>query len=159
MKAHGFMHFIPVISAMTLLWLATVPAVAATLTDIVNLSFGSFALMDNATPQTIVVTPAGGVTYGAKVVDGPTPPQAGEYLLEDLTPDTALVITIDDTTLNRVGGGSPAFTISDYVTNNPTTNAGGDATLLVGATLTTSGTGVHYESGSYTGTMAITIIF
>jgi hypothetical protein len=138
---------------------AVMPAWAATATNLVDLAFGSFALMDNDIPQTIVVTPAGNATYGARVVEGPTPPQAAEFLLEDMTPDTVLTVTIDDTTLSRVDGGSPAFTISDYITNNPTTDSSGDATLLVGATLTTSGNGMHYESGHYTGTMDITIIF
>ncbi len=113
--------------------------------------------MDNNTPSTIIVTPAGGVTYGAKVVDGPVAPQAGEYLLEGLTPDTALVVTVSDATL--VLAGNPALLISDFTTNNPTTDSNGDATLFIGATLTTSGNGSYYGSGHYAGTMGITIIF
>ena len=132
---------------------------AATLTVITDLSFGSFGLMDNSTPQTIIVTPASGVTYGIKVVDGPTPPEAGEYLLEGLTPDTLLDVSIDDMALSPGGGGSPDFAIGSFTTNTPTTDSSGNATLLVGATLTTSGTGVHYESDQYSGTMNITIIF
>jgi hypothetical protein len=157
MKARGVFHFM---LFMVMMGLVAAPAWAdSTLTNIVDLSFGTFGLANNNTPQTIVLTPGGMATYGAKIVDGPIPPKAGEYLLEGLTPDTLLDITVDNTILTRVDGGSPAFTISDYTTNNPTTDEFGNATLFVGATLTTSGTGIHYESGAYAGTMDITIIF
>lgn len=152
-----FIFILPVAFALLC---ASIPAYArAYLNDVVNLSFGSFALINNDTPQTIVVPPAGSAVFGVNVIEGPTPPVAGEYFLEDLTPNTLLDVTIADTTLSRFGGGSPLFTITDFTTNTPTTDGNGDATLFVGATLTTSGSGAHYESGNYTGTMDITIIF
>lgn len=132
----------------------------STLENIQDLSFGSFGLVNNDSQQTIIVTPDSDVTYDDDIVGGTTPPQAGEYLLDELTPDTDLGITIQDATLNRMGGGpSPTFTVSDFTHNDPTTDSNGDATLLVGGTLTTSGSGVYYETGTYSGTMELTIIF
>lgn len=130
-----------------------------TIEPITNLSFGSFGIARNNTVRSITVTPSGNATYSARMVEGRIAPKAGEYALEGLPGDTILSITINDTTLNRIGGGSPPFALKNFTHNSPTTSPGGSATLNVGATLETTGSGANYYSGSYTGSMDLTIIY
>jgi hypothetical protein len=53
-------------------------------------------------------------------------------------------------------GGAPPFSIGTFTCNNPTTDGSGNATLLIGATLTTDGSGSYYNTGSYSGSIDLT---
>jgi hypothetical protein len=92
-------------------------------------------------------------------------PQSGEMFLEGLPGETEVTVTFDDGSLQRLGGPlTPAFTITDFVTNQPSpaafeTNVAGELTILYGATLRTSGSSQGYQSGTYTGDFDITIDF
>ncbi len=133
---------------------------AQDMAEIHVLDFGEFALLDNGSVHTIVVTPANGVTYDPALIRG-IQAQRGEYLLTGLPPSEALVITLNNTvdlSHNGLGGGT-LFTIGAYTTNNPSTNGSGDATLYIGATLSTSGTGAGYIDGPYSGSVDLTINF
>lgn len=133
-------------------------AAAGSLTVIEPLDFGTFALKDNKGRYTIVLAPDDAYTHSDEIVIGNPEPQRGEYLLEGLPPDTLLDITITDAALRKPG--NPDFTISDYTINDPlTTDASGNATLYIGATLTTSGTGAYNYTGRYTGTFNISVVF
>lgn len=131
-----------------------------TLTVVEDLSFGTFGLRDNDNSHDVTVGIDNTPFYDTAIVDGPVPPQRGEYLLEGLPPNLALGVTIDDTTLSLDGSGDPPlFTMSDGQHNNPVTDGAGTAMLYVGATLSTSGTGVNYPSGHYEGGYDLTIVF
>ena len=125
-----------------------------------KLDFGTFALKDNNSPHTIVVTPGNGITYDPAFVVG-VQAQRGVYSLSGLPHNEALGITIDNTVnLSLNGSGSGALLgIGTYTSNNPSTNGSGDATLYIGGTLTTSGSGSLYGNGDYSGSVDLTINF
>lgn len=116
-----------------------------------ELSFGVFAVRRNDAVYEITVDINDNVTHDAVgIVLGPTAPQRAEYELRDQMPNTILDISLTDATLTA--GGAASFTITNYTHNNTSTDAGGDATVLIGATLRTSGDGTKYPTGNYTGT-------
>lgn len=129
---------------------------AATLTAIQDLGFGRFATVKNDAQYSMAVTIGDVVTNDPEIVYD-QPPHRGEYLLEGLTPDSAVIIDTVDGALTLNGGGGEAFAVTDFTDNAPVTDAGGTATLYIGATLKTSGTGVHYPSGPYSGTYTLIV--
>jgi hypothetical protein len=135
-------------------------AEAQDMAEIHSLNFGEFAMLDNNSVHTIVVTPGNIATYDPALIRG-IQAQRGEYLLTGLPANEALGITLDNTvdlSHNGLGGGA-LFTIDTYTTNNPSTNGAGDATLYIGATLSTSGSGSGYIDGPYSGSVDLTINF
>ncbi len=123
------------------------------------LHFGSFALKDNNSPHIMIVGADNSVTYDNAFVTVEDA-NRGAYTLENLTPDTALGITIDDASLTENESGmGPAFTISDYTHNSPVTDGSGNATLYIGAKLTTSGNGSYYTTSTYKDHFDLTIVF
>jgi hypothetical protein len=150
----------------------SLPALAAdTMTQIHQLDFGTFALLNNAAAHTIVITPANGVTYDPAIISGSTP-NRGEYTLAlPGVPNMALTLGVTVVTLPNQGGmevnnssdlslaANPLLTIDTFTTNNPSTDGSGNATLYIGATLHTSGTGSTYGNGTYNGTYDITVYF
>ena len=126
------------------------------LTSVEDLHFGTFGLSDNDAAYTIVLAADNTFVNSPQIIIG-TDPQRGEYLIENLPPFTAPAIVITDTTINN--GGNPPFSIDNYTHNNPVTDAGGNATFLLGGTLTTTGTTAYYATGTYSGTMDITFTF
>lgn len=149
--------------------------VAQTMTEIQRLDFGGFALRNNTSAHTIVIAPNNSVSYAAAFVpDGATPAHRGEYSLTGMPPNMALTFGVTTTNntdqggttldngvnLSKNGAGAgPLFTVGSYTANSPSTNGSGSATLFIGGTLTTSGTGAFYTDGSYAGSVDITIYF
>ncbi|HEY8190013.1 MAG TPA: DUF4402 domain-containing protein, partial [Micavibrio sp.] len=71
---------------------------------------------------------------------------------------TPLIISIPDVNLTMNGSGAGIrFTVSNFTHNNPVTNPAGEATLYVGATLTTTGSGQRYGTGDYSEGIEITV--
>ncbi len=124
-------------------------ACAQELTQIQPLSFGTLAISNNASSRFITVDPNNNVTSDSYIVTG-IDPVRGEYLLENQDPSRALDIDISDgnLTLNDSGVGN-FMTIDTYTTNNPSTDAGGNATIFIGGTLRTSGNGSGYTNGNF----------
>lgn len=122
-----------------------------------NLTFGEFATRDNDSPHTILVDASNNATYDPALLQI-TPAERGEFLLETFPPSTPLSISIPDTNLTLNGGGAGIhFTVSNFTHNNPVTDPSGDATLYLGATLTTTGSTQHYGTGNYSEGIEITI--
>jgi len=150
-------------------------AQAQTLVIVRNLDFGQFGMRDNNSPHTIVVTPGGGVTYDpAFIPDGVAQAHPGQYALSGLPPNMALNYGISTTNGTTNGGTTltntvslslngaligALFTVGSYTANSPSTDALGNATISIGGTLTTSGTGAGYGDGSYDGSVDLTIYF
>lgn len=144
---------------------------AADMVQIQSLYFGQFAYVDNSVPRTIVIAPDDTVTYDDDIIEGNIPARRGEYQLTDFPPNmmihTGVTVPTPPTdggvTLTNSSGitlpASESFTLSNFTTNEPITDGNGDATLYIGATLTTSGNGQNYDTGSYTGTYDITFYF
>ena len=129
------------------------------------LSFGIFAITKNDTTYDLDISEDNNVTQDSAYVLSLPIPERGEMFLEGLPAETEVTITFDDGTLTRGGGPpTPAFTITDFVTNQPTplafeTDINGELTFFYGATLRTSGTSQAYQSGNYTGNFNMTISF
>ncbi len=144
---------------------------AAEMTQVQALFFGQFAYVDNSVARSIVINPDDTVLYDDNILEGNIPAHRGEYELKDFPPNTILHTgvaianppTDGGVTLNNSSGmtlsGSETMTVSNFTTNNPQTDENGDATLYIGATMTTSGNNQKYDTGSYTGTYDITFYY
>lgn len=122
------------------------------------MSFGTFAVRNNTAQHMIVIDPiTGNATYDAALLEI-DPVQRGIYVMEGLPPNTPIALIFTNATLSPSGGG-PSFSVSDFTDNSPVSDAAGDATFLVGATLRTSGNGQHYNSDSYAGTFDLQIAY
>lgn len=150
------------------------PAQAQQVTQLQLLTFGRFALVRNDMPYRIVIAPHGGVSYdSAFVPDESETPRPAEYFFEGLPANTAFTLGVTMpvspdgglavTPAGPVSGpGGQLFTLSDFLVNNDNimhTNGAGEGTIYVGATLTTTGNGLTYGSGSYTGQYQITLYY
>ncbi len=137
------------------------PAHAAeTITEITKLHFGAFGMHKNNSVRTITVLPDNTFTQDVGIIMG-RDPQRGEYLLENFTPGDTIDIHIGSPQqVTPQTTTSPSFTLSNFTTNSPLTIApDGKATLYIGATLATSGSGTHYWTDQYQGAFELTLSF
>lgn len=126
--------------------------------EITPLSFGRFVVANNGSVSTLRVRHDG----RAQVVSGSIYPiefgTAGEYYLSGYPAFTPLTISISGFDLST-DGPTEEFTISDFTFEDVTTDENGEATLIVGATISTSGNGNSYVNSTYDATINITITF
>ena len=158
--------------SLILLMLCAPCARAQEMTEIHHLDFGEFGLGDNTHPATIVIPPddSGDATYSDGIVPGTRPARSGEYDLTGLPHNIILHTGVDmpiapeggvvvDNSSNLSKPGEPSFTVDHFTTNSPETDNSGEATLFIGATLTTSGNGSLYHDGDYDGTLDVTFFY
>lgn len=148
---------------ITALWavLCAAPFVAyATIVETQPVSFGVFALRDNAAAYDMVISPSGSISNHASYVMI-SPGQNGIFDLTDLPPDTVLGVSIGDISLDPDAGGGPSFGAVDFTFSpvNPVTDITGAATINVGGTLRTSGSGTMYSDANFSGTATLQVIF
>ena len=125
-----------------------------------NLGFGQFAVRNNNGIYAMTVDENNDFSYDVNGFISAADPQRGEYIFEDLPPSTSVTMVVDDTELSLDGlGGSPRFSVRDFTYNPLTTDGSGAVLVFLGATLRTSGTSQHYESGSYSGETLITVSY
>lgn len=130
---------------------------AQSIQELDPLSFGSFLVQSNATVSTLTVALDGPpLASGSIIILASGAP--GRYRIGGLAGNTTLTISITASPLLGPGLVSQYFELAAF-DHPPTviTNALGQATFRVGATLSTSGTNVPYTEGSYTGTIDIMI--
>jgi Domain of unknown function (DUF4402) len=132
-----------------------------------HLSFGTFSAARNNATLRVTVAPDSSTSYDAGLYPD-TAAQPAEYLLTGLPPNMKITLGTGIANPPTDGGliidnvsalsspGSPSFTVGTFTCNNPTTDGAGNATLLIGATLTTTGGGGYYQSGAYTGALDLT---
>ena len=122
------------------------------------LSFGLFGITSNNAQHEIVVDINGNHTADPAFVMTAPFPTNGEYFLDGLSPSVPFFVNADNSTLSVNGSGNPPLLyLSDFTMNGPfVTTAGGTLTVLLGATLSTSGDNMPYQTGPYTGTFDIT---
>lgn len=132
-------------------------AQAQTITRVQALSFGTFALKNNAAAHTLRVSRTNVVTADSAFAIF-TDPVRGEYALTGFPSSTPFTVSIPDTSLSLGGGGGAAFDLILFTPGSGlTTDGAGAADLRFGATLQTSGMGSMYSDGNYSGTIDITI--
>ncbi|NQZ14283.1 MAG: DUF4402 domain-containing protein [Alphaproteobacteria bacterium] len=131
-------------------------AFAQTIVENRPLNFGRFALVDNGAPRTLQLLPSGLFTADPQymfLID----PRAGNITVSGYPPATPLSVSISTTTLNN-GGGASFNTISTFT--DPaviTTDATGEATFDIGATLRSDGGGSTHSNGNFNGSYTITV--
>ncbi|HRC26689.1 MAG TPA: DUF4402 domain-containing protein [Alphaproteobacteria bacterium] len=141
--------------------MAGFPARAADLVQTQPLDFGTVTILDFSTAGTVVLSPDG--TYVASpqiaVTSSPTP---ARFEATDFPPSTAGTVAVTNGTVTEGGNGTgETFSITNFVTDPAVavTDGAGDFTFDLGATLTTEGDGGAYPSGTYTGTVTVTVTF
>jgi hypothetical protein len=153
---------------LLLLALASRPACAARdYTVVQHITFGTFSIAHNTGAKHITVAPDGSTSYDSGIY-ADVQAKPARYDLTGLPPNMTITLgtyvavppnqgglRIDNATSLTAGGG-PFFTIGNFTCNNPTTDGAGSATLLIGATLTTDGSGGYYNTGAYSGTLDLT---
>ncbi|MDH5258742.1 MAG: DUF4402 domain-containing protein [Gammaproteobacteria bacterium] len=139
------------------------PAYSDTIIEQSYLDFGTIALKNNASTYTIRVRYTGQIINDPEIIIV-TPGTPAEYLLTGFPASTLLTITVTSLagiTTSPISPvpGNQQFTISnfDYLPS-VSTNATGEATIYVGATLTSSGTGV-YDDTLYVTTTNLVITY
>lgn len=136
-----------------------------------NLSFGTFAVADNSMPQALVVTTDNDTFADAGIVVAQNG-QRGVYEFTGLPPNVTFYVGVD--VPNPPSEGGIVFDDSIFLTNGESftvdtfqlgsggvlqTDAAGDATMTLGATLHTSGNGAAYSGGGYNGQVSFTIYY
>lgn len=124
------------------------------------LSFGRFVLKDNNSARVIIqVTPAGVVTNDPAVLPF-TSAQNGIFQLLDFEKDKDLTVNLTPSPMTVSTGAGPVFTVN--FTTSPavphTDPVTGNATLYIGGTLSTSGTGVMYPNGTFSNDVTLSIM-
>ena len=121
------------------------------------MSFGRFAVRANDMQYTIVIDPmTGNGTFDTNGFIEIDPVQRGVYVMVGLPANMPILLSFTNSFLSPSGGG-PNFSIRDYTHNNPVSDASGNATFYIGATLRTTGGGQHYNSDTYSGTFDLQI--
>ena len=125
---------------------------AEKITSVKALSFGTIVLKNNNASHQYRISFAGDVNIDpAFIIIAPGNP--AEFFISEYTPHTLLSISvlISDTNTQLAGASHPTssqFTITNHHTAAPTitTNALGEASVSVGATLNSSGTGFYIDA-------------
>ena len=134
------------------------PALAQTITINTPLDFGRFVLVDNAAPRNIALLPGGGFTADSEYlffID----PQMGNLTVDGYAPFTPLTITVGTASLNPVGAGTADFVTSSTFTDPAVvvTDASGEVTFDVGATLSSDGGGTTHTDVTYNGMFTVNV--
>jgi hypothetical protein len=150
-----------------------------TLTETTPMEFGTIVMFcdtganntTTATLNTAGVFAAGAVSGNARVIDvdaaAPNPRSQAVFDVTGAAPNSGLDVTLGgltNLTCAACGGGNPAITLTSLSNSSVngviTTDNAGDATLNVGAVLTTLGTCVtQYADGLYQGTYDLTVSY
>lgn len=124
-----------------------------------ELSFGRFAISDNASVHRLTIAPTGATTHDVAIkpiLDG----RQAVIRVTDFPPFSPVSISIPDTTLTRNNSGvGNSFTISNFTfsPDNLISDANGEVVFELGATIATSGNGQMYTDDDYAGEMSVTV--
>lgn len=145
--------------AVTLVFitLCAQPAVAG-LQTIRALNYGLFVVTKNDAQYDLTVNPDGSYTFDAAAFVEITPPQAGVYDIDGLDPNRAIgSITATQGALLASGSGR-YFEIVDIQVEGPlVTSPTGEARILLGATVRTSGSFMNYTDEVMNGVIRVEV--
>lgn len=133
-------------------FMLSAPVMAApVIEELVPLDFGVLAITANDSVSTFTFPRTGNVAIEGTVVlveKG----QLGRYFLSGFPPNTSIDVEADNTDLTAGGTGTPEpLAAGSYDFNDLRTDDFGEAELLMGGTLSTSGNGGTYEDAPYSG--------
>lgn len=132
------------------------PAQAQSIDRTATLSFGEFALKDNNSPHTLSISILGVITASSAFVRIEDPVR-GRYELTDFPIGTSLSIDIPDTTISLNGSGTGELFTLQLLHPGGFFNGGSPPSMPLGGTITTSGSGLMYPDGNYSGEIDITV--
>jgi hypothetical protein len=151
-------NFVLLITCMGLISLSSV-SFAQTVTETSGIDFGVFALTDNSGINSLAFTWNEIVTADPEFIII-TSPSRGEYAVSGFPALVPLSVVITNGNLTAGGFGlGEDFDVLTYDTNPLTTDALGAATLFVGGTLDTNGSGTMYNDGGHSDQVTITVSF
>lgn len=131
----------------------------ADMLEITPLSFGRFVIADNSSVSTLTVYYDGRNPRASNKIYPIERGTPGEYQLSNYPAFMPLNITIISTDDLSTSGPTEEMTLSNFTHANIRTDANGQAVLIVGATLSTSGNGNNYVSSNYSANYIINIDF
>lgn len=124
--------------------------------EVQALSFGNMAITSNDTVSDLVISHINGVspisTNSIHILSFGTP---GKYQLSGFSAYTPLVISVNSSQLS-IGGAEP-INVGSFTYNDVVTDESGNALLVIGAKLSTTGSGVSYKDATYSGVMTIVV--
>ncbi len=146
--------------AIIVLWLVTITSslAAPLITELQRFNFGTIALSSNATTSRFNYPKSGSnpSIEGQFVLIGSGTP--GRFAFSDFPANTTLTVTLSNTSLSASGVGiSEALSVDNYDFVDITTDPNGDAELIFGARLNSSGNGNSYADAGYEGTTQLRV--
>ena len=131
---------------------------AQTITENSPLTFGKLVLVNNASVKDVILLPSGAYTADPDFIFF-SDPQLGNITVDGYPPFATLSVSVSDTTLNSLGGGSANFSTSATFTNPAVvvTDATGSVTFDVGATMSSDGGGAIFTDNDYEGVYTVIV--
>ncbi len=145
---------VPVLAASDTASIAASIVVTITLTNRSDMAFGDIS--SSNTPGTVVLSPGGSrETSGGANINSTVASGAAVFDVGGLSNSTYSITLPETVVLNEAGGDNMVVDNFASIPNaTGLTNAGGQQSLFIGATLNVGG---NQAFGSYTGTMSVTI--
>jgi len=132
-------------------------AVAQTATAMQALYFGEWIFYNNNANYDITVNTAGGYAFDSNGVAMLIEPEEGIYDIEGLTPGAEVDSVVITQATPLVLSGSSLTINSFHVLHPQYVDGSGHLIITIGATATTTGTGVSYPDGIYSGSIDVDI--
>lgn len=126
-----------------------------------RLDFGVLAITANGSPTSMTLSPQGNASYGNGLVYI-SAARPGHYRLSGYPAYTDLALTLAPAPLSLVSGVPGESLTVSVASSNPQilhTDQDGTVAFDLGATLTTSGSGLPYQDGAYLGHATLTLSF
>ena len=144
-----------------LLFIAITIALCSTKADadisiLQKLRFGEWIITNNNAIHSITVSPSGAFSHSSALIRL-NDPQEGVYEIDGLTPNA--IITVTATQISPLAAGGNTFNMNTFQVNHTNSNASGVATIRLGATAQTTGSGLAYDSRTYNGSIRIQISY
>lgn len=138
-------------------WLHT-GAVYAGVSVVQPLQFGSFVVKSNDAQYDIVVNTDGSYSFDPDGYIEISPPQEGIFDIDGLPANSVInsIVITQTTALSGAGGSFQMLSFQEIHTN---TDGSGVATVTIGATARSSGSGIAYADDTYGGELLVEINF
>lgn len=122
------------------------------------LHFGSFVVKSNDAQYDIVVNTDGSYSFDPDGYIEISPPQEGVFDIDGLPTNSVInsVVITQTTPLSGIGG---SFQMLDFQELHTNTDGLGVATITIGATARSSGSGIAYADDTYSGELLVEINF
>jgi hypothetical protein len=127
-----------------------------------ELNFGTIAVIDNSASESLTIDKFGNTTVSAHLLVV-SPPIPGRFLIDNLAPNTGISISMSHnaSTMTPLISSQEFFTFSltDY-SDYLVADANGEAELLIGGTIATSGSGsLNFAQTDYRINYRVTFLY